>query len=169
MHGIDTRQQDLQGYRSIFCIIMIQSKLAPVVANSAYLIKHGLTRIPADLAKHECLIYSLLKSPRDWFFSSAQHGDESVRVSGRFRASSQEALVEASLSGLGIAILCDWHAEQHLQRGSLTMLLKNYTLSPYDINAVYAERRFVPQKVKRFIDYLRAHLNQRDPLMADRS
>ncbi|NNL06464.1 MAG: LysR family transcriptional regulator [Gammaproteobacteria bacterium] len=137
-----------------------------VVANSAYLIKHGFPKTPADLAKHECLIYSLLKSPRDWFFSSTQHGDESVRVSGRFKASSQEALVEAALSGLGIAILCDWHAEEHLQRGRLTLLLKNYALSPYDINAVYPERRFVPQKVKRFIDHLRVHLNQRDPLMA---
>ena len=84
-------------------------------------------------------------------------------------ASSQEALVEAALSGLGIAILCDWHAEEHLQRGRLTLLLKNYTLSPYDINAVYPERRFVPQKVKRFIDHLRAYLKKRDHLMADRS
>ena len=133
-----------------------------MVANSSYLIKHGFPKSPADLANHECLTYSRLKSPQDWFFTSAQHGDESVKVNGRFRASSQEALVEAALSGLGITTLCDWHADEHLKRGRLTELLKNYTLSPYDIHSVYPERRFVHQKVKRFIDHLRANLNQRD-------
>jgi len=133
-----------------------------VVANSAYLIKHGFPKTPTDLEQHDCLTYSLLKSPNDWFFTSAQHGDESVRVSGKFKASSNEALVEAALAGLGVATLCDWHVDEHVKRGRLTVLLKNYELTLYDINAVYPERRFVPQKVKRFIDYLRASFKQND-------
>lgn len=133
-----------------------------VVASSAYLIKHGFPKTPSDLQQHECLAYSLLKSPNDWFFSSAQHGDESVRVSGRFRASSNDALIDAAMAGLGIATTCDWHVGEHVKRGRLTVLLKDYRLTPYDINAVYPERRFVPQKVKRFIDYLRASFKQSD-------
>ncbi len=133
-----------------------------VVANSAYIIKHGFPKTPADLTQHECLSFSLLKSPNDWFFTSAQHGDESVRVAGRFKASSNEALIEAALAGLGIATLCDWQVKDHVMHGRLTVLLKNYQLTPYDINAVYPERRFVPQKVKRFIDYLRGNFKQSD-------
>jgi len=133
-----------------------------VVASSAYLIKHGLPKTPSDLQQHECLTYSLLKSPNDWFFSSAQHGDESVRVSGRFRASSNDALIDAAVAGLGIATTCDWHVEEHVRQGRLTLLLKDYRLTPYDINAVYPERRFVPQKVKRFIDYLRKSFKRGD-------
>lgn len=133
-----------------------------VVANSAYLIKHGFPKTPADLAQHECLTHSAQKSPNDWFFTSAQHGDESVRITGRFKASSNEALLEAALAGLGIATLCDWHVDEHVKRGRLTVLLKNYRLTPYDINAVYPERRFVPQKVKRFIDHLRSSFKRNE-------
>jgi DNA-binding transcriptional LysR family regulator len=140
----------------------IGSSQRVVVANSAYLIKHGFPKTPTDLRQHECLTHSLHKSPNDWFFTSAQHGDESVRISGRFKASSNEALLEAALAGLGIATLCYWHVEEHVKRGRLTVLLKKYQLTPYDINAVYPERRFVPQKVKRFIDYLRNSVKQND-------
>ena len=133
-----------------------------VIASSAYLIKHGFPKTPSDLERHQCLTYSLLKSPNNWFFSSTQHGDESVRVAGRFRASSNDALIDAAVAGLGIATTCDWHVDEHVRRGRLTVLLKDYRLTPYDINAVYPERRFVPQKVKRFIDFLRDSFEQRD-------
>ncbi len=81
-------------------------------------------------------------------------------MSGRFKASSNEALIEAALSGLGITTLCDWHVDEHVKRGRLTVLLKNYELTPYDINAVYWERKFGTQKVKRFIDCVRASFKQ---------
>lgn len=126
-----------------------------VVASPEYLIKHGFPKTPADLKSHECLLYSLLKSQNEWFFSSAQFGDESVLINGRFRASSNEALCEAAISGLGIATMCEWHVREHIKKGRLTILLKHYELTSYDINAVYPERRYMPEKVKRLIDHLK--------------
>lgn len=126
-----------------------------VVASPEYLIKHGFPKTPADLKSHQCLLYSLLKSQNEWFFSSTQFGDESVLINGRFKASSNEAICEAALSGLGIATMCEWHVSEHIKKGRLTILLKNYDLTPYDINAVYPERRYVPEKVKRLIDHLK--------------
>ena len=126
-----------------------------VVASPEYLIKNGFPKTPSDLKGHECLLYSLLKSQNEWFFSSAQFGDESVLINGRFKASSNEALCEAAISGLGIATMCEWHVRDHIRKGRLTVLLKNYELTPYDINAVYPERRYMPEKVKRLIDHLK--------------
>jgi LysR family transcriptional regulator for bpeEF and oprC len=126
-----------------------------VVASPEYLIKHGFPKTPSDLKSHGCLLYSLLKSQNEWFFSSAQFGDESVLINGRFKASSNEALCEAAISGLGIATMCEWHVREHIKNGRLTVLLKNYELTPYDINAVYPERRYMPEKVKRLIDHLK--------------
>jgi DNA-binding transcriptional LysR family regulator len=126
-----------------------------VVASPEYLIKHGFPKTPSDLKSHECLLYSLLKSQNEWFFSSAQFGDESVLINGRFKASSNEALCEAAISGLGIATMCEWHVREHIEKGRLTVLLKNYELTSYDINAVYPERRYMPEKVKRLIDHLK--------------
>ena len=138
---------------------LIASKLGScqrlIVANQDYLLKHGFPKKPEDLKSHNCLTFSLQKTPNEWFFNSAQFGEESVRINSRFKASSNEATVEAAIAGIGIATACDWHVREHIKSGHLTVLLKNYALTPYDINAVYPERRYVPEKVKRLIDHLK--------------
>jgi len=130
-----------------------------VVGSPGYFLQHGFPRTPQDLLKHNCLQYAQLKSPREWHFTSKQHGDETVKIEGRFRASSNEAMLHAALNGLGIATLCDWHVEDLLKKGKLRAVMKDYQLTPYDINVVYPERKFVPQKVKRLIEHLRSNIN----------
>ena len=125
-----------------------------VVASTDYLVKHGRPKKPADLIKHNCLLYSLQKSPDLWYFNSAQEGDESVRVSGRLKASSPDAICDATMEGLGISVLCEWYARKYIQEGRLKVILHDYHPTAYDINAVYPERKFVPQKVKRMIEFL---------------
>ncbi len=62
-----------------------------------------------------------------------------------------------AVNGIGIANLCEWHAHEAIRRGRLTVLLQKYRLSPYDIHAVYPERKFLPQKVKCLIEHLQQH------------
>ena len=125
-----------------------------VVASPEYLVKHGRPRKPTDLIKHNCLLYSLQKTPDLWYFNSAQEGDESVRVNGRLKASSPDAICDATIEGLGISVLCEWYARKHIKDGHLKIILQDYHPTAYDINAVYPERKFVPQKVKRMIEFL---------------
>ena len=131
-----------------------------LVASPAYLLKHGFPKVPIDLKKHSCLLQSQDKTPDEWFFSSTSQGDESVHVNGRFMASSNDALVEAAINGLGIATLCSWQVKDYIKHGKLTALLQKFQLTAYDINALYPERRFVPQKIKRLIDYLKDSYKQ---------
>ncbi len=125
-----------------------------VVASTDYLVKHGRPKKPADLNKHNCLLYSLQKAPDLWYFNSAQEGDESVRVRGRLKASSPDAICDATINGLGISVLCEWYARKYIKDGRLKVILQDYHPTAYDINAVYPERKFVPQKVKRMIEFL---------------
>ncbi len=125
-----------------------------VVASTDYLVKHGRPKKPADLIKHNCLLYSLQKAPDLWYFNSAQEGDESVRVRGRLKASSPDAICDATMNGLGISVLCEWYARKYIKDGRLKVILQDYHPTAYDINAVYPERKFVPQKVKRMIEFL---------------
>lgn len=125
-----------------------------VVASTEYLVEHGRPNKPADLSKHDCLFYSLKKSPNVWYFNSTQQGDESVRVSGRLKASSPDAICDATLEGMGIAVLGEWYVREHIRSGRLKVILSDFTTTSYDIHAVYPERRFVPQKVKRMISFL---------------
>ncbi|NOQ87503.1 MAG: LysR family transcriptional regulator, partial [Gammaproteobacteria bacterium] len=113
-----------------------------VVASTDYLVKHGRPKKPADLIKHNCLLYSLQKTPDLWYFNSAQEGDESVRVSGRLKASSPDAICDATMEGLGISVLCEWYARKYIKDGRLNVILQDYHPTAYDINAVYPERKF---------------------------
>ncbi len=125
-----------------------------VVASPEYLVKHGRPKKPADLIKHNCLLYSLQKAPDLWYFNSAQEGDESIRVSGRLKASSPDAICDATMEGMGISVLCEWYTRKYIKDGRLKVILQDYHPTAYDINAVYPERKFVPQKVKRMIEFL---------------
>ena len=131
-----------------------------VVASPEYLVKHGRPRKPVDLMKHSCLIYTLQKSPDLWYFNSTQEGDESIRVSGRLKASSPDAVCDATIEGLGISIVCEWHARKYIKTGALKVILPDYRPTTYDIHAVYPERRFVPQKVKRMIEFFAGKLDK---------
>ncbi len=138
----------------------IGSSQRVIVASTDYLVKHGRPKKPADLVKHNCLLYSLQKAPDLWYFNSAQEGDESVRVSGRLKASSPDAICDATMEGLGISVLCEWDTRKHIKEGRLKVILQDYHPTAYDINAVYPERKFVPQKVKRMIEFLNNKINK---------
>jgi DNA-binding transcriptional LysR family regulator len=140
----------------------ISSSSRVIVASPDYLVKHGRPRKPVDLVKHECLLYSLQKSPDLWYFNSTQYGDEAVHVSGRLLANSPDSICDASLQGLGIAVLCEWYVKKYIESGRLIAIMPEYRPTAYDIHAVYPERRFVPQKVKRMIEFLSRQLNRTD-------
>jgi len=131
-----------------------------VVASPEYLVKNGRPKKPADLVNHNCLLYSLQKSPDLWYFNSMQEGDESVRVNGRFKASSHEAICDATIAGLGISIICEWYTTEYVKNGRLNVILEEHKPTTYDIHVVYPERRFVPQKVKSMIDFLANSVNK---------
>jgi len=131
-----------------------------VVASPEYLVNHGRPKKPVDLIKHDCLFYTLQKSPDLWYFNSTQEGDESIRVNSRLKASSPDAICDATLEGLGISILGEWYVRKHIREGKLKVILPDYKPTTYDIHAVYPERRFVPQKVKRMIEFLTEKIDQ---------
>lgn len=131
-----------------------------VLASPDYLVKHGRPKKPSDLSKHDCLFFSLQKSPDLWYFNSIQQGDESVRVSGRLKTSSPDAICDATVQGLGISIMCEWYARTQIKQGRLKVILEDYRPTTWDIHAVYPERKFVPQKVKHMIEFLAEKVKQ---------
>lgn len=131
-----------------------------VVASPDYLVRNGRPKVPEDLKDHDCLFYSLTKFPDVWYFNSTQRGDESVRVSGRLKASSPDAICDATIEGMGISILGEWYARQYIQSGRLKVIMPDYKPTTFDIHAIYPERRFVPEKVKRMIAFLAEKLEQ---------
>jgi DNA-binding transcriptional LysR family regulator len=139
---------------------VVARRLAPVrwavCAAQAYLTKHGVPLVPQDLARHNCLFYSFLESSSEWRFSS-KAGKAAVRVTGNFTVNNSEALREAVLKGLGVALLPTFTVGADLRERRLQQVLGDYqALGTFgsDVYAVYLPTRYLSPKVRAFVDFL---------------
>lgn len=127
------------------------------VASPQYLKKNGEPKSPHELSSHNCIVYMLLATLNEWHFDGPK-GKESVQVSGRFSVNNPRIIREAVLADQGIAVTPIWLMEEYIKSGQVTVILQDYKPTPLEIHALYPARRFVPAKVRHFIDYLEAKL-----------
>jgi len=120
-------------------------------ASPDYLRANGTPRNLAELDAHECIQLSPVGR---WPFTTE---GELIRrrVQGRVTTSSVEAARSAALQGLGIAMLTYWDLRQHLIDGHLVEIkLEDAGMEPLAVWAVTPTRRYVPARVKVFLDAL---------------
>ena len=75
------------------------------------------------------------------------------------RTNSPDAVREAALAGMGIAVTPLWLIDGCVEQGRLKVILEDYTPTPMEVHATYPDRRFVPRKVRHFIDHIHATFN----------
>jgi DNA-binding transcriptional LysR family regulator len=136
-----------------------------LVATRDYLRRHGTPASPLDLAQHDCLHYPRAQDTPAWHFlppegrRKAQRQRVTVPVSGPFCANNSEALRDAAISGLGIALLPDFSAQAALQSGKLVEVLADWASVGTFSHQIYAIRPYashVPRSVSAFVAWLRA-------------
>ena len=124
-----------------------------LAAAPGYLARRGLPESPADLAFHDCLIYSLTDSPELWDFDGPE-GPVSVAVTGRMRANNGQALRDAAMAGLGIVRLPVFTMGQALVDGRLVPVMPRYPVPTHELYAVYPSSRHPTPKLRAFVDFL---------------
>jgi len=134
---------------------LVARKLAPVrrvlVTSPDYLKRHGTPETLEDLEDHICLAPHNNDS---WKLEGPQ-GEMLHRPIGPLQTNSSEVVREAVIGGVGIALRSTWDIGAELNDGRLIQVLPAYEGSRnVAIHAVYASRRFLPAKVRLFIDYL---------------
>jgi DNA-binding transcriptional LysR family regulator len=144
-----------------------------LVASRSYLRKHGIPATPGDLVTHNCLHYPRAHDAPVWTFElvrpenvmlgTAAHVAErvTVPVSGPLSANNSEALRDAALAGMGIALLPDFSAQASLRAGKLVQVLSQWKPVGAFAEQLYAIRPYsahVPRAVTAFVAYLREAL-----------
>lgn len=125
-------------------------------ASPGYLAKHGSPATPEELGDRNCLTYAHASARSVWQFTAADGRLESIPVSGRLRANNGEALRVLAVEGEGIALLPDFLVSEELQAGRLAPLLPEHRPADRPIQAIYPHSRYVPAKVRAFIECLAA-------------
>jgi DNA-binding transcriptional LysR family regulator len=138
-----------------------------LVASKTYLRRAGTPQTPANLQTHNCLHYLRAQDTPTWTLArlkvKGKAADEriTVPVTGQLAANNSEALREAALTGLGIALLPDFSAQAALQQGKLVQVLPDWQPVGAFAEQLYAIRPYsphVPRAVTAFVDYLRTAL-----------
>jgi DNA-binding transcriptional LysR family regulator len=127
-----------------------------LVAAPDYLRRHGEPTHPDQLTEHACLAYSLT-SRSSWTFiiDGMPHP---VEIGGPITANNGSALQEAALRGMGIVYEPTFIAAEAIRQGKLVPILKNFPTPVLDMFAVFPGNRFVPRRVRAFVDFLAARL-----------
>ena len=128
------------------------------VASAQYLREHGAPATPADLPKHDALVYSTVQGDAIWHFSSvngASEGSQAVAVNGRLRSNNLSVLLAAARDGFGVAVLPYYVANDGLLTGELVPILQGFTLPIQEIHAVFPSPRLVPAKVQELVAWLK--------------
>lgn len=138
---------------------LVARKLAPayrkLCATPEYFQRRGVPRTPEDLVNHDCLDYTLSGEQGYWHFTGPK-GKIAVPVSGPLRINDDDALSQAVLGGLGIALLPTFTIGKDLQEGRLQAVLSEYLPVERYVYAMYLPTRHLPVKVRSFIDFLLA-------------
>ncbi len=124
-------------------------------ASPRYLIHAGAPERPEELAGHNCLIFRTHPGYNVWRFKSGGRTVD-VRASGIFSANSGNALIDAARDATGLVLAPEWLVGSFLASGELVEVMPEHPPVPdrTPLYAVHPYQRFVPPKVKTFVDFL---------------
>ncbi|MCK3776521.1 LysR family transcriptional regulator [Ensifer sesbaniae] len=132
-----------------------------ICAAPGYLERHGVPKTPDELQRHVCLAITAHGRLNVWEFhdGSSRHA---IRVRGSVEANSTEALRRLALAGIGIVRLSEILVGDDIRAGLLVPLLTDCNHAEAEpITVVYPHRRFLPPRVRVFVDFLAEQFSRR--------
>ena len=132
-------------------------------ASPTYLAQHGMPAHPTDLVAHQCLY--LAETDRDYiwdFFKEDQY--HSVSVKGRYAVNHSQMRLNGVKNDLGVGIFHDFVIAEALKQGHVVAVLNDWTLKSNYHGAIamqYPQTRYMPARLRAFIDFAVEHLQQK--------
>ncbi|MBY5736151.1 LysR family transcriptional regulator [Rhizobium leguminosarum] len=133
---------------------------ARLCASPSYLAERGEPRNVDDLAVHDCLISAGRNQRQGWRFRGEGGSWIKARGRSRLRLDSGEAIRDAALAGLGIALLPDFLVTDDLAAGRLRQILADFETDDAKIVTLYPDKRLLEPRVRRFIDLIGEELGR---------
>src|SRR5262245_20999314 len=131
-----------------------------VCASPAYLKSRGTPKAPAAPSTHDCSSYPPVQSPNMWRFTRDET-EYAVPVRSRLIVSNLESACDAACAGIGITEAFSYHVTNAVKSGELTLLLQGYRPEPLPVSFVYSPNRFMPVKLRAFLDFAVPRLRAR--------
>ncbi|PJC87516.1 LysR family transcriptional regulator [Vibrio sp. HA2012] len=127
-----------------------------LLASPDYLKRKGVPCRPSDLSGHNFLSYSYTDQEQ-LIQELFDLNTETIDLHRTISANNGDFLVNAAILGGGITIQPTFIANDALQQGTLVKILPDYQPNPIGLYLVYANRQFLPHKIRAFIDFISHH------------
>lgn len=139
---------------------LIAKRVAPIrlilCASPEYLKKNGTPNRPEDLKDHRYLHYSYMEMEgKEETYSWLKVKNSEHR--GEFHCNNGDVLVNAAISGAGIALQPTFIASEAVSSGKLIIILPEFEPEALGLYAVYAHRKLLANKVRCFIDFIEGY------------
>lgn len=132
--------------------------LAPIprvlCASPDYLDKRGIPIQPSDLHGHDCLHYGHLATGSQWRLIDKDGKQQSVLIRSRYCSNNGEALRDAAIQGVGIALLPTFMLQEALQKHMLQVVMVDYSPPAISAFVAYLPNRHLSTKVRVLTAFL---------------
>jgi DNA-binding transcriptional LysR family regulator len=123
-------------------------------ATPDFIERHPDLEHPSDISNVPFIVDTNSRTQGSIRFYNPDNTTFTVAVSGPIEVNSPHATLRAALAGIGIALIPDFVARKPIESGQLLTLFNDYIPTDRGIYAVYPHRRYLPAKVRIFVDYL---------------
>ena len=134
-----------------------------LIAAPSYFEQYGRPEKIDDLNEHKLLHYSNQSAGNVWKLTAPSGEKRQVRTQGWLTVNDGQSLLNACVSGLGIAYLPSFLYADALKDGLVEEAMPGLPTESQGIYAVYPPGRYTQPKVRTFIDFLVEAFKQKGP------
>jgi DNA-binding transcriptional LysR family regulator len=124
-----------------------------VVANPAYLRKHGAPQHPRDLQGANCI--RMIAGTPTWGDFQENGRAFRLKVSGNLEFNHVLPAVQACADGAGFGMFFSYQVAPFIGDKRLKIVLEKFERPPRPISVVYPHARLLPARTRLFIDWIR--------------
>lgn len=124
-----------------------------VVANPAYLRRHGVPRHPRELQAANCI--RMIAGTPTWGDFQENGRPFRLKVSGNLEFNHVLPAVQACADGAGFGMFFSYQVAPFIAEKRLKIVLEKFERPPRPISVVYPHARLLPARTRLFIDWIR--------------
>ena len=128
-----------------------------VLGTPCYFERAGIPATPADLSKHQAVVY-LQGEGSIWSFRR-DSSEAAVKVESRLKVTAAEGVRAAVLAHIGLTIASEWMFTPELRSGAVRAVLSEWRLPPLDLWAAFPTGRAATAKARAFVDFFERSFN----------
>ena len=129
-----------------------------VIGTPSYFKAAGVPRIPADLVRHQVIIYEQPLGGATWIFRQGA-AEASVSLDGRVRLNTTVGVRKCVLADLGLAIASEWMFAPELKDKTVKAVLADWSLPPVEAWAIFPTGRQASAKARAFASFIERQMS----------